>query len=492
MSEHEGKILNPDTNRYVLITGKIGRKVLENQKRKKELDSLTLVSPLDLDLSCNSSNYNNFKTIDNRLILKNIINKKLIENDLNSGSFKCLFYNIKQSLDIYNVIGKGSFGIVSLVNFKENPENIPNFALKQTRIRPIRIDITEENMTTIIHEINYLIVRINPLIEKKICPNFPYTYGYYMCNDCSIIKNPYSNKCNFKPDNKKCSVYLTELASGDLSKLNEVLNSASRSDEENIEIIDNHLFNMYFQLMYAVSVLHKHIGILHNDIKKENILYYSIPEGGYYKYIINDEIFYLPNLGYLLILNDFGVSYELYPTNINLYTKNYKFCEFGVINNNKFNITIPTENDSKFGNYTYSKYLKYLKKINIEIDSINSNNYINPIQSYDVMDLIYTFSGGNRCTQGGIRGVHSGLDLFDKSNKFKKRIFRLLEISDKKNLFGHWDKINHYVWRRFQYGKAQDDENGLYISAIHNLLKIFKRKYKNEPHANEIIETYIF
>jgi hypothetical protein len=493
----EEKILNPDTNRYVLKTGKTGKKILANAKAK--------LSHCTDSRNTAKQDITNFMSINNRLILKNLIIRKLIETNLNSGTIKCLFNDIKPHIDIYKTIGKGSFGIVSLVNFKINSHcadssvssssrqkshttaNIPNFALKQTRLRPIRADITEDNMTSIVHEVNYLITRINPLIEQKISPNFPYTYSNYICNNCSIIKHPHLDNTNFEPEHKKCSVYLTELATGDLSQLDKVLSDSMT----NVLLIDDILFNMYFQLMYAVSVLHKHVGILHNDIKQENILYYSIPEGGYYKYIINNETFYLPNIGYLLILNDFGVSDELYPNNIDLHRKSYKLCEFGTINKQKkFNITIPSENVGKFGNYTYSQYIKYLKKLNIEIDTINSTNYINPIQSNDIMDLIYTFIGGNRCTQGGISGIHSGLTLFNKSNKFKKRIYKLLNITEKQNTFGNWRDTDHYVWQRFKYGTSKENENGLYISGIHNLLKIFKNKYKNEPLENEIIETY--
>ena len=44
---------------------------------------------------------------------------------------------------------------------------------------------------------------------------------------------------------------------------------------------------------------------MHFDIKKENILYYKINEGGYFQYKILDETFYVPNYGYLFVINDF-------------------------------------------------------------------------------------------------------------------------------------------------------------------------------------------
>lgn len=478
----ENKVLNPKTNRCVSITGAIGKKILANVSKKninvkiKETNNFieknkNVIQYVNKIASVNNTDL--FSTIVNRLAIDKIINSKLNENNLRRGSEKCLDKDLINYIDIEKILGYGSFGVVSLIKLKDSEIKI---ALKETKLHSVRKKILTDAFE--VNEVNFLVNIINPLIENNVSPNFPYTYSYFICNTCNIILG------KTKLKNIKCALLLSEFASGDLYNFDKKINNA-----ENINI-DEILFNAYFQIMYAVSVLHKHTGIVHNDIKLENILYYKTIPGGFWRYIIGNESFYLPNLGYVFILNDYGVSYHVFPVKS---LKSYHLLDFGNIVDNKFIQTIysmfKTNNIKKS---TLLQYKRYLKNNNIDINNVTSKNYISVCQSYDVMDSIYMFSGGKRTTQGDIRGVHNGMRLFDKSIQFKNTIYQLLEIRRKDDLFGNWKNLNHYVWQRIKYGQLRDYENPLYISGIHNLLYIYKNKYKIIPEVNHILETYTF
>lgn len=475
----EGKVLNPKSNRCVSITGAIGKKILAEVSKKdisiKTNNSIkkkqNIIQYINKVVSINNSDL--FSTIANRLTIDKIINDKLNENNLIRGSEKCLDRDLIKYIDIDKVLGYGSFGVVSLIKLKDSDIKI---ALKETKIHSIRKKILTEVLE--VSEVRFLITEINKIIEKKISANFPYTYSYFMCNTCNIILG------KTKLKNIKCALLLSEFASGDLYNFDKKIDNTG-----NISV-DEILFNVYFQIMYAISVLHKYTGIIHNDIKLENILYYKIIPGGFWKYIIGNSTYYLPNLGFVFILNDYGVSYNVFPIK-NL--KNYNLLSFGNIEDNKFKQTINSilcKNNIK--KCTFLQYKKYVKNFNIDIKDITPENYISVFQTYDIMDCIYMFSSGKRTTQGDMKGMHHGMIIFDKSIHFKNTIYKLLGITKKTDIAGNWEKNDHYVWQRVKYGKLRDSENPLYMSAIHNLQCIYKNKYNVVPEINHILETYTF
>ena len=62
-------------------------------------------------------------------------------------------------------------------------------------------------------------------------------------------------------------------------------------------------------MITAVYTAQKQFSLQHLDLHCENILVKKIPKGGYFKYIINNVEYNLPNLGYLFIINDYGYSW---------------------------------------------------------------------------------------------------------------------------------------------------------------------------------------
>jgi hypothetical protein len=70
-------------------------------------------------------------------------------------------------------------------------------------------------------------------------------------------------------------------------------------------------FSMIFQVFAGIYAIQKYFNMSHHDLHPDNILCYEVQEGGYWKYIIDSKIYYVPNKGHLFILWDF--SFGLIP-----------------------------------------------------------------------------------------------------------------------------------------------------------------------------------
>jgi hypothetical protein len=134
------------------------------------------------------------------------------------------------------------------------------------------------------------------LVIDKICPNLPLLINHFECNDCL-----FKNKRLKQLSKKNCYIYLMDFVNGGtLWNWGE----KKRSTAE--------WYNMYFQVFVGLYALQKYFNMSHHDLHPDNIMFYSIQPGGYWKYIIDDNTYYLPNLGFIFILWDF--SFGLIPT----------------------------------------------------------------------------------------------------------------------------------------------------------------------------------
>lgn len=68
----------------------------------------------------------------------------------------------------------------------------------------------------------------------------------------------------------------------------------------------NELYNAYFQIVSGVYALQKYFNMTHLDLHGANILVKTVKKGGYWEYIIHDNTYIVPNLGYVFYIGDFG------------------------------------------------------------------------------------------------------------------------------------------------------------------------------------------
>lgn len=64
--------------------------------------------------------------------------------------------------------------------------------------------------------------------------------------------------------------------------------------------------NVYFQIIITLYSLQKYFNMTHFDLHSENVLVQKIPKGGYYEYILDNVVYYLPNLGFKVYIIDLG------------------------------------------------------------------------------------------------------------------------------------------------------------------------------------------
>lgn len=187
------------------------------------------------------------------------------------------------------VLGAGDYGSVYKADIRK-----VGCAIKFSKIKADALQKPFSKNFSSWHEILILKNILTPLIKNRICPNFPLMYDYFYCSECKL-------KLRKKREKSPCAVMIMELASGDLRDFSHTFRSTA-------------VYNSaLFQIMAAVHAIQLYGQIMNFDIKKENILYYDVLPGGYWKYIIHGQEYYVPNLGQMFVVNDFGLSRCMSP-----------------------------------------------------------------------------------------------------------------------------------------------------------------------------------
>ena len=429
------------------------KKYIRKLKNKKSIYNLKLM----------------YLTSKTRNILRNFMKNKLRLSY--NGNKNCILKDgtnyMKDNIILEKRIGEGDWGNVYMTYLKNKIINKNKFAIKVTKITKYDYNNPFTDSSYSWYEIWILKDIIKPLVVNSICPNLPLYIDTFLCDKCDFVfKN---NKKQFP-----CISIATELGRGDLKCF--FLNYFPN---------EKLLLSILFQILAGLHAIQMSGQILHNDIKLNNVLYYKVRPGGYWKYIVNNKSFYVPNYGYIFIINDFGVStmyspyFKLYPNKktqlynlgsryaINMngvfspintyysYTSNKKYRKSDTISwvdtNNKilkskggkFKLVRDTDNIVLLKTKFTKEQKKYLFDNKITVNpstkSFFGNPYIlPPFEFYnDVQDVIRMFIGGKRTTQ---RGDHKRFDVIPDSfvNKLKK--YEGKEDNSKSNIFS----INSY------------------------------------------------
>jgi len=294
----------------------------------------------------------------------------------------------------HKLIGHGSFGnVYGVIVPKTNPPLAA--AVKEGRLSKTEFRRAMVKQYPLEFLFNKL---INDLMDNYFCPNFSYTYAIFFCDKCTL------NEFDKKPIQTQCSETMVELFDFTLDKLT--------------DLRDEVILSILFQILFAVACIQLEYGMFHNDIKKENILVKVIPHGGYWEYNLNDATYRVPNYGYLVALNDFGVAMAFRPgvsrTNygrrqakvvLDYNTNEYYFEPFttqfypSISKTGKVmsSISSPVHHGQTW-NYFYKNF-DSKPSIPVELNDLKSFPvyYFN----YDIVDTIYMFIGGKRTLQPG-------------------------------------------------------------------------------------------
>lgn len=372
------------------------------------------------------------------------------------GSFKkekIFSQNVESAIFPIKRIGEGNYGtVLSAVAWDDTKHQ---FAVKYGVIKEEGIHNYDEEISSY-HEMLILEKMISPLIS--FCPNVPILYDSFISDDCRILG-----------DKKACIVSLLELATGNLRGLFTKHNSGEEKMSEEL------LNNCLFQVMAGLHCVQKNVQIMNFDVKAENVLYYKIPKGGCWKYVIMDTTFYLPNLGYLFVLNDFGLARSMHPDfvlpkscveHLRLGSRwaIIRKGKFWPIKNSEgeekewtgrdanissfspppeaFVMTKDTKKVLKRENSLSENQKKYLNEMKITTDYRDKDYYkhpliIPPFEFYnDTTDVIRMFLGRKRTTQrrnhGGIKGSLSAKEQTSFLEKLEK--FDFVAENSKSNI----------------------------------------------------------
>jgi serine/threonine protein kinase len=293
----------------------------------------------------------------------------------------------------HKLLGYGSFGNVYGVTI---PKTKPPLTVA---IKEGRISVSEFRKAMVKqYPLEYLFNKlINDLIDDKICPNFSYTFAIFFCDKCTL------NEFDKKPIQTQCSETIVELFDFTLDKLK--------------DLRDEVILSILFQILFAIACIQLKYGLFHNDIKKENILVKVIPSGGYWEYNVNGVTYQVPNYGYMVALNDFGVSIAF---NSDISNKDYGRRQAKVVYDNNTNeyyfepfttqyypsvnkagkvTRIPTyvRNGQTWNHF----YKNFDSKPSISVELNNLALFPAYYFNYDIIDTMYMFIGGKRTLQPG-------------------------------------------------------------------------------------------
>jgi len=136
------------------------------------------------------------------------------------------------------------------------------------------------NMPSLIETICYTLT--NQLVFQKICPHFGLNYYWEYTSD----------KVNNKTNNK--IIYYNEYA-----------NYSTFFDWAKVQRSQEEWMNLLVQIIISIICMQKYFNIVHGDLHSLNILIYKVQGGGFWKYIIDDKEYIIPNLGWVVLLTDF-------------------------------------------------------------------------------------------------------------------------------------------------------------------------------------------
>lgn len=214
-------------------------------------------------------------------------------------------YPTTQSMFTKRILSSGVEGKVYKSSFinktqykhKKVRSRVGHFAIKALYLKRIRdrkfinkdmLDTTPANVHNIFYSnrsftkpslIEALsFVLTNQLVSQKICPHFVLNYHWdYKANTIRLY-NEYATYGDFKTWSK---------------------------GEHSVEL----WMNALFQISMGILAIKRYFNMLHTDLHAGNILVHKVQPGGYWTYILDKKRYYLPNLGYIFLLSDFGFAW---------------------------------------------------------------------------------------------------------------------------------------------------------------------------------------
>jgi hypothetical protein len=191
--------------------------------------------------------------------------------------------------------------------------------------------------------------KLKSLIDNKNTPHITYPINFFHCNNSDY---PFINDSIYDlldgDSAEQSSVLISEWANRGTLKdfmikiltenYKDTSKTVARINIHNNEIIKNILFQVIYTL-YCIN--QKYPNFRHNDLHLDNILVDDIPyeDETYFKYSILGRNFYVPNMGFRILLWDYDFANFNHSDKLNLKLYNSEFSDdtffsqyFGILN----------------------------------------------------------------------------------------------------------------------------------------------------------------
>lgn len=307
--------------------------------------------------------------------------KKLIENNNNNCISDNIDYNTvhkhkyklsvsrgtrtnksdKILQEIYKEIENGKIKYLVGDQIIINEDDKTSYILTDEERNKFKTDIKFLKNINYEHDID-----ISLFLSKSNNPHFLKTYSYGICEE-PLNKN---QKAEFLRIETKYSVphyYLFyEFVNG---KVSELLKDYDKNSNEYKNIIQLSIL----AILSLHSELYNNNKIIHTNVNFDTLLYRKITPGGYFKYIINGEEFYILNMGFMINL-------WFFENTILDNKKNYIVDYIDILNKKEILLKAKNNSENELWNYLKTKYFSTEKKDNIvSVTTINiiDNDIIN-------------------------------------------------------------------------------------------------------------------
>lgn len=240
--------------------------------------------------------------VDYQDILQNRIEKyREIEKTLhiNKNDVDLIFDEIFENL----ILVKQSTNEI-VVNFNKNPlANGGTFGIayggkitQNNRRIAAKLQLNSKDSKKELAILEYL-TYVNTVSDDRNI-HFPILYKNFLLSIKGKKIDLYPSFLN-KSNTHLFNVSISEIANGDFKKFIKQHPS------------DTIFSNAIAQIFMAIASFHSK-KIMHNDTHNGNFLYFKVKPGGYIKYTIEGQEYYIENLGYIWIIWDFGICTPIY------------------------------------------------------------------------------------------------------------------------------------------------------------------------------------
>lgn len=310
---------------------------MEYTSKERKNDLVKFMNNVNSELRKKDKVYNN---------LSQLFDSKLLSSGIEGKVYKSTFKypNYGQMILVVKTLE-----LLSIKKSKKIPSKI--FKLSTDELYDLFKSETDYNQNSLIELIAQSLT--NQLIFQKICPH--YSLNYY-----------------WDYDSKKKII----------SSYNEYANAESFHSWAQRKYTDDIWFNALFQIIYALVSLKRYYNMSHTDFHTDNILVHKVKPGGFWVYTLNDVKYYLPNLGFVFLLHDFGFAWIPQKLVVNWHNKDtLKY----ITNIGKEFYDLACFIDSLKRDYKLPKYFEWFINNNFfseEIDYVLSKNYYRDFWNY--------------------------------------------------------------------------------------------------------------